>query len=211
LASFEEIAAEEMKRYDLDPSQRLQWHNRLMRIGRWLVDRNPANTNIPEHTLNHEFRAFDTAFSLQGRADRIDITADGLSITDYKTGTAPSNPKVEKGKSPQLPLLGWMAEKSADPRLKNKKVTELHYMRVTGKNDKPVEPKEIKPAPQMIEANENHLMTLLEKYYVEQSIYTAKILGKRDHDDYIQLKRVAEWAATSFEDDATDNDEEDSE
>jgi RecB family exonuclease len=50
------------------------------------------------------------AFTLVGKADRIDLLSDGsLHIIDYKTGTVPSKNAVYKGLIPQLPILGLIA------------------------------------------------------------------------------------------------------
>jgi ATP-dependent helicase/nuclease subunit B len=43
-------------------------------------------------------------FTLSGRADRIDVTADGLVVVDYKTGGAPTVAQVKSLIAPQLPL-----------------------------------------------------------------------------------------------------------
>lgn len=44
-------------------------------------------------------------FTLRGRADRIDVLADGrLSIVDFKTGTAPTHRQIATMQTPQLPL-----------------------------------------------------------------------------------------------------------
>lgn len=48
------------------------------------------------------------AFTLAGRADRIERRADGWAIIDYKTGAAPAKNKVLQGEQPQLTLLGAM-------------------------------------------------------------------------------------------------------
>jgi ATP-dependent helicase/nuclease subunit B len=51
------------------------------------------------------FAAPGGAFTLTGRADRIDVLRDGsAAIVDYKSGTMPSKKQVEQLLAPQLPL-----------------------------------------------------------------------------------------------------------
>ena len=73
-------------------------------------------------------------FTLGGRADRIELRADGrLAILDYKTGRAASPKEVRAGLAPQLALEAAMARRGAfDPAFAGRSVGELAFVRLTG-------------------------------------------------------------------------------
>jgi ATP-dependent helicase/nuclease subunit B len=84
-------------------------------------------------------------FTLTGRADRIDVTADGLVVIDYKTGGAPTAAQVRSLLAPQLPLeaaiirAGGFAGVAADAPL-----AALAYVKLRGLAE-PVEEEAIEP------------------------------------------------------------------
>lgn len=62
-------------------------------------------------------------FTLQGRIDRIDSSAEGHAIIDYKTGaTLPSQNDVETGEAIQLPFYALLAHTQEHP------VTQVEYL-----------------------------------------------------------------------------------
>ena len=78
----------------------------------------PVVARLLEHRLKGDF-AFDTAagqrrLSLSGKADRIDLLADGtFRLIDYKLGWPPN-----KARALQLPIYGICAEQSLDGHLR---------------------------------------------------------------------------------------------
>ena len=48
--------------------------------------------------------------SLKGRLDRIDTSADGSTIIDYKTGTPPKQPEIDSGEKVQLPSYALLTD-----------------------------------------------------------------------------------------------------
>lgn len=198
---FDRITTEVLSSYPLNRSQKKAWEGKLRVIGDWLV----ADTAQHEHatvevTKTKAMTLGDNSqFELYGRADHIDISdPNGIIITDYKTGSLPSTKSIENGLSPQLPLLGWLND--ADD-------AQLRYIKLSGKQDKPVEVKLFKNSAALIDANKKHLENLLQRFYIDVTPYTAQALGKSDYDDYRHLKRVAEWAALS---ESSENEEEES-
>ena len=54
--------------------------------------------------------AFDPLFNIKGRLDRIDHSAAGTSVLDYKTGTPPKLKEIEAGEAVQLPFYALLSE-----------------------------------------------------------------------------------------------------
>ncbi len=72
-----------------------------------------------------------TAFTLRGRADRIDTMRDGtLTVIDYKTGGTPTNPQVLSGIEPQLTLQAAMAAAGQFKGVVGRTVGEIGYAKV---------------------------------------------------------------------------------
>jgi ATP-dependent helicase/nuclease subunit B len=138
-------------------------------------------------------------FTLTARADRIDDGAQGLIITDYKTGAIPSETAVQNGTAPQLPLEAAIAlGEIGFPELAGRSVAALKYIRASG-GEPAGEEKRIKAADVAALALEarNGLAALVALYDNEATPYRAvRRPGFRyDYDDYAHLARVAEWSA----------------
>ena len=82
--------------------------------GRWLLDR-PGG-----------------AFSLVGRADRIERWEQGFALLDYKTGQVPKAAELATGLAPQLPLEAAMLEAGGFGPDRQGPVTSVEYWRLTG-------------------------------------------------------------------------------
>lgn len=95
------------------PALRAWWEPRLARIAGWVAQAETRRrAESPPRAIWTELRgrvlvpdAPGGAFTLTGRADRIEVGPDGrVSVLDYKTGVLPSARDVLAGWSPQLPL-----------------------------------------------------------------------------------------------------------
>ncbi|MCP5410672.1 MAG: double-strand break repair helicase AddA [Alphaproteobacteria bacterium] len=76
-----------------------------------------------------EFPRAEGAFTLSGRADRIDILTNGAAaILDYKSGTPPSKKQVERLLSPQLPLEAAMLARGAFAEAGKRDTEEMLYL-----------------------------------------------------------------------------------
>lgn len=115
------------------------WAPRLARIATWAADTEIGRRNLHRPTaIGAELTgAWDLpvpgGFRLTGRADRIELRADGtLAILDYKTGVPPAQSSVEAGFAPQLPLEAAMAQRGAFGDDWQGDTAELAYWHVTG-------------------------------------------------------------------------------
>ena len=145
-------------------------------------------------------------FTLNGRADRIDETAAGLFIVDYKTGGAPSAKEVASLLAPQLPLEAAMVRRSGFPGVPaDEAIAALAYIRLRGLAE-PVEEVTIEPgidrdgidrSPDALAAEAiGRLKALITRYDDEGNGYLsrARVAFEQAMDaPYDHLARAREW------------------
>lgn len=145
-----------------------------------------------------------TGVTLSGRADRIDILADGTSdIIDYKTGTLPSIKQAHTLIAPQLPLEAALLQRSAFEGLGPVTPGDLTYVRLrpngSVKADSILKTREsIKTAPELAQEAWDRLEKLVMFYAKPESGYLSRALPFKEGDmegDYDHLARVLEWSA----------------
>ena len=124
---------------DLRPALAAWWRPRLRRIATWIAtaERDRRIGTGLAHIASEKDGAWsvpnDLAFTLTGRADRIERRHDGsIAILDYKTGTVPPAKDVEAGLAPQLPLEAAMAAEGAFGPEAQGRACELTYWHLTG-------------------------------------------------------------------------------
>jgi ATP-dependent helicase/nuclease subunit B len=203
------IAAEIMSDYRAHPRIAAFWLPRFQRFADWFAETEPerrAHTNkvVAETTGRLILEAPAGSFTLTARADRIDVGSDGLVITDYKTGTFPSDEKVKDGRSPQLVLeaaIALLGEGFAHCGPASN-VTALRYISASGGvpagDQRDVKIKDISAA--ATQQTEN-LQSLVTRFDNPDTPYTAlrRPNFKYDYDDFAHLARVAEWSVLSDE------------
>ncbi|MBU2117695.1 MAG: PD-(D/E)XK nuclease family protein [Alphaproteobacteria bacterium] len=87
-----------------------------------------------EESVQHTFAAPFGLFTVTAKADRIEISAHGAAVMDFKTGQIPSKKQIEANFAPQLSLTGAIL---AEAGLKDRgpiEPEELTYVRVTGRD-----------------------------------------------------------------------------
>lgn len=181
----------------LDPLQHERWQQKLELIGNWLAqDLHQTQRDVLAETRGTmEFPLPDgSSLSLSGRADRMMQTSDGLVISDYKTGTLPTEKEIDTGLAPQLPLLAWMAQSGSFKDLPPLPVDQIEYIHMRGRKNEPVTNKSYKRTAQLIELNQEHFRQLLQDFYQDLAPYQAIALPPDQYDSYMHLKRTAEWA-----------------
>ncbi|MFY9288888.1 MAG: double-strand break repair protein AddB [Alphaproteobacteria bacterium] len=176
------------------------WWPRFERVAAWFVANEAERRSEGIKVLQAEAEGQMTlsGLSLKGRADRIDQTADGLAIIDYKTGGLPSKEDVKSGYEPQLPLLSLIAAEGGFKDVPPSETSELAYWKLHGGRDiadiKPVN----LPLPELMEAARAGVKELVEKFSDPTTPYQA--VPKPDlqprYDDYAHLARLAEWGRT---------------
>jgi ATP-dependent helicase/nuclease subunit B len=142
-----------------------------------------------------EFPAAGGAFTLQGRADRIDRGPDGaLIITDYKTGQAPTRDQMEAGLAPQLPLEAMMARAGCFAGIEAAPVSLLRVTRLMSSAKPRPDIGDVEALAQFVE---EELRQLIARYDDPAYPYRSRPVPQflRHEGPYDHLARVKEWSA----------------
>lgn len=182
-----------------DPRTRHFWGVRFDKMAEWFVSH--------EHTWRMQARTGqmeimgtmtlpESGFTLRGKADRIDVLAEGgAAIIDYKTGTAPSEKEINAGFSPQLPLEAAMLRAGAFPDFPESRVGYMGHWLVGGSRAQGENP--VKGDPDdLADAALEGLRGLIERFADPATpYYSLPRPGIRPrHSAYNHLARVQEWA-----------------
>ncbi len=198
---------------DLTGSPRVAafWAPRLERFAAWFAETEPAR----RRAIRKSYAELDGKLVLQGpagpftlraRADRIDVGADGLIITDYKTSASLESllRNAKAGRAPQLPLEAAIAAAGGFPELPAQPVAALRYISAAGGKPPGLEEDlDLNPAAVTELANEARagLDHLIAQFDRPETPYRAlrRPRFRYDYDDFAHLARVAEWAIESDE------------
>ncbi|CAN1486905.1 COG3893 Inactivated superfamily I helicase [Rhabdaerophilaceae bacterium] len=134
---------------------------------------------------------------LRGKADRIEMTPDGVMlIMDYKTGVPPSWKDVRAGIAPQLSLTGALALAGAFGE-RATRIESIAYLPIGGKQA--VRPRRYpnKPPPldELVETAWTQCIAMLNDFASGKTAYRARLVPKAalQHGDYDHLARTGEW------------------
>ncbi|WP_426956014.1 double-strand break repair protein AddB [Muricoccus radiodurans] len=116
------------------PGLMAYWRPRLSRIAEFVLATERARSHVARrHTEVVGELLLEGGVTLYGRADRVDLLADGsLAILDFKTGEPPTGAKMTDGREPQLPLEAAMAARGAFAGIPAAAVSELAHWKVSG-------------------------------------------------------------------------------
>jgi ATP-dependent helicase/nuclease subunit B len=190
------------------------WAARLERIAEWIFEveqtRRTERGMPAAVALETQARlAIDGGFELVGRADRIERASDGgVSIFDYKTGTPPPAKAVSEGSAPQLPLEAVMAEAGAFGDDFMDGVTELAYVKLSGRFEagklQVLFSKKPDALRQVIDGAGAALPEIFTKFARAETAYLASPHPKREnkYDVYAGISRRGEWAGDDVGEDA---------
>jgi ATP-dependent helicase/nuclease subunit B len=178
------------------------WRPRFERAARWFVNyqtrrRQQVARTVTETSGTLELPGPAGPFTLKGRADRIDLFADGsAAIVDYKTGRVPSEKQIEQLLAPQLPLEAAILIAGGFADAQASRVRELVHIKLAGA-DPPGEVFVAKAdgTAKAVQARER-LVGLIAQYDNERLGYRSREMPERvtDKGDYDHLARVAEWS-----------------
>lgn len=199
------LARAALDAYAAHPRIAAFWIPRFQRFAEWFATTEAARREGVAETRAEVagelfFDAPAGPFRLTARADRIDIRADGLVISDYKTGSPPSDKKVLAGAAPQLPLEAAIAldAEFGFEKLAAQTVTALRYIRASG-GEPPGEQRDV-AAPDLSQLAQDTLDGL-KRHVARFDDHRTPYRPLRrpgfgyDYDDYAHLARVAEWSS----------------
>lgn len=151
-------------------------------------------------------------FTLAAKADRIEISPDGLGhVLDFKTGGAPSKKMVQSGFSPQLTLTAAILARGGFAEIGRAEPGELTYLQVTGR--RPPGREEVRATPdgdndKVLNSRDaadkalEGMVQLVERYADPARGYTSRVAPqfvKLYVSDYDHLARVFEWSTSGEE------------
>ena len=190
------------------PALAAWWAPRLHRIAHWVAAQEVERRgSVPLAGIAPECKGEWTldvngGFTLRGRADRIEIRADGrLGILDYKTGTVPKAAQAEAGHAPQLLLEAAMALAGGFGPALQVPVAELTYWKLSGGLEVGEaislfggDADSLAAAAREAEARLRALVAAFDD--PARAYLSAPHPGRTARfDDYAQLARRAEWAS----------------
>ena len=146
------------------------------------------------------FGAPGETFTLTGRADRIDVLADGTAvILDYKSGKPPTTKQVETMLSPQLPLEAAMLAQDGFGIGRLVARTLIYVSLADGRTAR--HPTIIEDGAALGEEALARLKGRVARFDDLQTAYHPRVLPFRtgSEGDYDHLARVREWLATTEE------------
>ena len=178
------------------------WWPRFERIARWFVEterkrRDELAAIVSEAGGRLELASPAGAFMLTGKADRIERwRGGGLVVIDYKTGQPPTNPMIESGLAPQLPLEAAIAEAGGFEGVPAAAVEALLYWRLSG-GEPAGEERTVKgDAGELAAVAIAGLARLIAEFDDPATPYHA--MPDPEHplafNDYAHLARIKEWA-----------------
>ena len=195
--------------YAAHPRVAAFWLPRIARFADWFAASEPARRRgvgriVTEVAGARVLQAPGGPFTLTARADRIDLCDHGLIITDYKTGTPPTNADVARGTAPQLPLEAAIARAKGFAGIETETIAALRYIRATGGTPAAKE--------QVIKNGDVHALadacierlgTLVADFDDETRPYRAVRRARFDYryDAFTHLARVAEWSGSNASED----------
>ncbi len=140
-------------------------------------------------------------FTLIAKADRIDETAHGLAVIDYKTGAVPTDKMVLAGFAPQLPLEAAMALAGAFKDVPRAAIGEIAFWQLHGRNDGG-EASAVEGDPAVLAKNAHEGLTrLIATFDDPNTPYEARPNPDMapTYSDYLHLARVKEWISAGEE------------
>lgn len=195
MARAERLIADET----IHPMLRAFWAPRLIEAIRWVESEERSNQEAGRKPLRAEWKgeAPIEGVRLRGRADRIDVLADGsLAIVDYKTGKAPAAKAVLEGFALQLGLLGLIAEAGGFPEIAGSART-FEYWSLTKYADKfgrCVRPDKDVGPDEFLQRAKSAFAEAAAKWLLGHEPFWAKLNpAYAPYGEYDQLMRLEEW------------------
>lgn len=194
------------------PEVHALWWPRFQALARFIVlEFEARRAPLARHPEIEGSLKVSDDFALTGRADRVDIEADGrVTIIDFKTGRAPTTAQIAAQLTPQLPLEAVIARHGGFTRLASpREAAELVHVVLRGLEGRDEIESYTGHAPrggdpvtleETIAEAELRLRGLVRAYADPKRGYLsrARPFRKTDRGDYDHLARVSEW---SIEDD----------
>lgn len=186
------------------PAVRAFWWPRFLHVAQWFIATEQERRLSHQTVLSEERGRMPVAapglaepFTVIAKADRIDRTAEGLVVIDYKTGNPPSARELHAGFAPQLPVEALIAEAGGFKGVPAAAVAGLEFWRLSGGEPagKITAMKEIARLKAAADQGLRDLVALFarpETPYLSQPRPAMAPAGDFDH-----LARIKEWGSVA--------------
>lgn len=180
------------------------WAQRLKTISQWFIEydlHSSATKVYVEVSGDAQWPLEAGPLSIHSRADRINLTENGLEIIDYKTGNPPTKKQVEAQLEPQLTLEAIIAAKGGFPDIEAAPIFKLNYIRLSGRaadNKELVIAQKVDKVAPLLEKTEIGLLKWARRFDEPSTPYLSRprVQLTSAYGDYDHLARVKEWSAT---------------
>jgi ATP-dependent helicase/nuclease subunit B len=209
-AELQAIVQDVLAGYMSDPRIAAFWAPRFGRFAEWFAATEDArragvSETVAEAQGQLVLEAPAGPFTLTARADRIDVSASGLVITDYKSSQTLDNLRRQagQGSAPQLPLEAAIAAAGGFDGVPAARVSGLRYISTSG-GEPPGQDIAIDGDPmELARAAQDGLARLVTQFDQESTPYRAlrraHFQHKYKYDVYAHLARVQEWSTDDGE------------
>ncbi|WP_122464466.1 double-strand break repair protein AddB [Brevundimonas lutea] len=139
-------------------------------------------------------------FTLEAKADRLELHDARLTVIDFKTGAAPTKKQVRLGFAAQLPLTAAMSARGAFGGLGAPAPEALIYVAVSGRDSAKDPVSDVSGddgAEALAERAYQGLIARVERFADDRTAYgsrTAPQFAQKSVSDYDHLARVREWS-----------------
>lgn len=212
-SEFLTISAAELANFSDDPALWSFWKPRLARLGEWIGTHERKWRSEwtfakaeAEGAIEREGPA--GIFTLNARADRIDLSRDGsmAAIIDYKSGGKFTKKGMADGTYPQLPLEALILSEGKFDDVPAKPVGMLAYWVLRGGSaggEATILDKDVARAVDFARVGLDALIATFD--HESTPYYSLPDLSRRPrYNDFEHLARVKEWTALGESDDAED-------
>lgn len=174
------------------PEKTLWWH-RFERILDWVLD---TLKQAPVSKSWTEVKGSLTLgnFTLIGKADRLDLTPEGITIIDYKTGAPPTQKDLERGLAPQLPLEALILTQGQFEDVPKHSPNTLSFWRLSGDMEGGVITTYSGKMNDLLKTTLEGLKNLIETFSQKETPYLSIPYETGLYDDYHHLARIKEWS-----------------
>ncbi len=177
----------------------------------WRAGRDVSGGKKLEVKGKLEYEIAGEPFTLRAEADRIEIGATGeITIVDFKTGSAPTDPMIRTGFDQQMPLQALIASKGGFEGVRAAPVAALEYVEFRGKPDSrtigPGKDGQLTPANMIATADEG-LQRLISAYRAPDAVFSSAPRVQFVKYDYgfNLLARRAEWTSDTSDGEGGDD------
>ncbi|CAN5137738.1 double-strand break repair protein AddB [soil metagenome] len=180
------------------------------RLGVWAAElesqRRPSAKLVIEEKGEMTFAAPGGPFTLEAKADRLEVRPDRIDVIDFKSGGLSSKKEVKSGLAPQLTLTAAIAKAGGFPGVPALPPGELIYARVTGLRDPGalelrMEGEAEAGADAALEGLKRRVASFDHVATPYRAKAVAKFIREDGSGDYDHLERLWEWRVVGEGDD----------